>query len=172
MRFPFILTISVSIVLTLVLTYLYDQESGKRESLQYPQFVDNGNGTVTDNRSGLIWLKNTNCAGEKTWEECLAYCKTLAEGTCDLSDSSTTGIWRLPTRKEFESLLDPGNFSPVLPNGHPFKNVKDGCYWLYRGKKSDHIYLGSGGVGLGGINLCYNRSEGNVSARFHVLPVR
>ena len=27
-----------------------------------PRFTDNGNGTVTDNLTGLIWLKNANCA--------------------------------------------------------------------------------------------------------------
>ena len=28
-----------------------------------PRFSDNGNGTVTDNLTGLIWLKNANCDG-------------------------------------------------------------------------------------------------------------
>ena len=27
-----------------------------------PRFTDNSNGTVTDNLTGLIWLKNANCA--------------------------------------------------------------------------------------------------------------
>ena len=27
-----------------------------------PRFTDNGDGTVTDNLTGLIWLKNANCA--------------------------------------------------------------------------------------------------------------
>ena len=30
-----------------------------------PRFTDNGNGTVTDNLTGLIWLKNANCFGTK-----------------------------------------------------------------------------------------------------------
>ncbi len=28
-----------------------------------PRFKDNNNGTVTDNLTGLIWLKNANCFG-------------------------------------------------------------------------------------------------------------
>src|SRR5438270_6148206 len=28
-----------------------------------PRFTNNNNGTVTDNLSGLIWLRNANCAG-------------------------------------------------------------------------------------------------------------
>ena len=30
-----------------------------------PRFTDNGNGTVTDNLTGLIWLKNANCFGHE-----------------------------------------------------------------------------------------------------------
>ena len=30
-----------------------------------PRFTDNGNGTVTDNLTGLIWLKNANCFGKE-----------------------------------------------------------------------------------------------------------
>ena len=32
-----------------------------------PRFTDNNNGTVTDNLTGLIWLKNANCIGSLTW---------------------------------------------------------------------------------------------------------
>ena len=30
-----------------------------------PRFTDNGDGTVTDNLTGLIWLKNANCFGTR-----------------------------------------------------------------------------------------------------------
>ena len=36
-----------------------------------PRFTDNTNGTVTDNLTGLIWLKNANCFGEKSWSAAL-----------------------------------------------------------------------------------------------------
>ena len=29
--------------------------------LQPPRFVDNGDGTITDNRTGLMWEKKTSC---------------------------------------------------------------------------------------------------------------
>ncbi len=32
-------------------------------ALVTPRFTDNGDGTVTDNQTGLIWLKNANCFG-------------------------------------------------------------------------------------------------------------
>ena len=31
-----------------------------------PRFTDNGSGTVTDNLTGLIWLKDANCFGSQT----------------------------------------------------------------------------------------------------------
>ena len=33
------------------------------------RFKDNGDGTVTDNCTQLIWLKNANCFGEQQWSE-------------------------------------------------------------------------------------------------------
>ena len=32
-----------------------------------PRFTNNSNGTVTDNLTGLIWLRNANCFGQKAW---------------------------------------------------------------------------------------------------------
>ena len=37
-----------------------------------PRFTDNGDGTVTDNLTGLIWLKNANCFGTRTWATALS----------------------------------------------------------------------------------------------------
>ena len=36
-----------------------------------PRFTDNGDGTVTDNLTGLIWLKDANYDGEKRWTNAL-----------------------------------------------------------------------------------------------------
>ena len=37
-----------------------------------PRFTYNGDGTVTDNLTGLIWLKDTNCRGQRTWADALS----------------------------------------------------------------------------------------------------
>jgi hypothetical protein len=93
-----------------------------------PRFSDNANGTVTDNLTGLIWLKNANVfGGKKNWVTALTDCNSLAaSGT--LTDGSAAGDWRLPNRRELFSLIDDSNFDLVLPTGHPFVNVK-GDYW-------------------------------------------
>ena len=93
-----------------------------------PRFTDNANGTVTDNLTGLIWLKNANVfGGQKDWATALTDCNTLAaSGT--LTDGSVAGDWRLPNRRELFSLIDDSNYDLVLPTGHPFIDVK-GDYW-------------------------------------------
>jgi len=94
-----------------------------------PRFVDNGNGTVSDNLTGLVWLKNANCFGPQNWFSALSAANNLANGSfCGLVDGSTPGQWRLPNRTELESLLDSQQASPALTAGHPFVNLQ-ADYW-------------------------------------------
>ena len=41
------------------------------KSIPDPRFIDNKNGTVTDNLTGLIWLRNTNCFGMMIWNDAM-----------------------------------------------------------------------------------------------------
>jgi hypothetical protein len=91
-----------------------------------PRFTDNGDGTVTDNLTRLIWLRDANCPeGTLPWADALAWsgalfdgCATCGgtEGDCGLSDGSVAGDWRLPNRFELESLLDLAFWDPALSN--------------------------------------------------------
>jgi hypothetical protein len=86
-----------------------------------PRFTDNEDGTVTDNLTGLIWLKNSNCFGFRIWLHAVNDCYyTAADGECGLTDGSSQGDWRLPNYRELISLVDVENHSPALPSGHPF----------------------------------------------------
>lgn len=60
-----------------------------------PSLTDNGNETVTDNRTGLMWQKNP---GDK---------KTQSEALAEVGSFSLAGYndWRLPTIKELYSLI-------------------------------------------------------------------
>jgi hypothetical protein len=49
-----------------------DGEKLKGVALLSPRFTDNSNGTVTDNLTGLIWLKNANCFNTRTWIQALS----------------------------------------------------------------------------------------------------
>jgi hypothetical protein len=73
--------------------------------LTYPRFVDNGNGTVTDTVTGLVWLKQANCL-RANWAEAVAAVQSLASGQCGLTDGSAAGAWRMPNRNEMQSLED------------------------------------------------------------------
>jgi Protein of unknown function (DUF1566) len=95
-----------------------------------PRFTDNGDGTVTDNLTGLLWLKDADCFGARTWAQALSDANTLASGTCSLTDGSSAGDWRLPNIREFLSLLDYSQVNPMLPIGHPFTPIQAfDFYW-------------------------------------------
>ena len=129
-------------------------------------FTDNGDGTVTDNLTGLIWLKNAACFGPRTWAQALSDCNGLASGSCGLTDSSSAGDWRLPNINELRSLFDPNLGSPYLPAGHPFTNVQSTIYWSSTTYAS--YTFGAWGVGMGG-GSGSTGVKGNV---YYVWPVR
>ena len=140
-----------------------DGELRKGVAWPNPRFTDNGNGTVTDNLTGLIWLKNANCAAisPATWAPALTSAKTLASGACGLTDGSVAGDWRLPNRKELFSLIDDAYFNPALSNaagtgqwteGSAFSGVQSSYYWsssTYVGYPANAwlVYLDGGYVG-------------------------
>jgi len=106
-------------------------------ALAADRFVDNNNGTVTDTRTGLIWLKYANLGNEQTWNNAVPNCSSLASGQAFLTDGSSAGQWRLPSKEELEGIgTDPpatweSGYPPVtwtMP-GAPFTNVKSGYYW-------------------------------------------
>lgn len=95
-----------------------------------PRFIDNGNGTVTDNLTGLIWLKNANCFGVQVWATAISSANTLASGACGLTDGSTAGQWRLPNINELESLVNEQQGSPASwLNSQGFSGVQGNYYW-------------------------------------------
>lgn len=140
-----------------------------------PRFTDNDDGTVTDNLTGLIWLKNANCFGLRTWSNALSDSNGLADGQCGLTDSSQAGDWRLPNRFELESLLDLSYVSPAISNtagtgkwspGDPFSNVRTYYYWsstTYTSISLDAWYVA---ISSGVINVTVKASDR------YVWPVR
>ena len=91
-----------------------------------PRFIDHGNGTVTDNLTGLMWTKDANLLnGAATWQQVLDYVAAMNTG------SGTFGYtdWRQPNVNELKSLIDYGEYMPALVQGHPFTNVQLEGYW-------------------------------------------
>jgi tetratricopeptide (TPR) repeat protein len=102
------------------------------------RYIDNGDGTVTDNKTGLVWLKNANCFGRQNWKTALESVANLAHGQYGLSDGSTPSMWRLPTKEEWEAMVDKRYEKPALANaaetgqwteGDAFLGVQASYYW-------------------------------------------
>jgi hypothetical protein len=112
-----------------------------------PRFTDNGDGTVADNLTGLVWLKDASCLVSGSWTDVLSWADRLHDGCadcggagndCGLSDGSLAGDWRLPNMKELYSLIHFGVRAPAVPNtagtgqwaeGDPFLDVESSWYW-------------------------------------------
>jgi hypothetical protein len=140
-----------------------------------PRFTDNLDGTVTDNLTGLIWLKNANCFGRRGWNQAIADCNQLANGSCGLTDDSMAGDWRLPNRYELESLLHLQFSFPPLPNtegteqwseGDPFSNLQIDTYWSSTALADFENSAWNIGMHFG----CLNGS--NIANGFYVWPLR
>ena len=80
-------------------------------------FRDNGNGTVTDLKTGFIWQKADD-GNKRKWEDGKAYCKALALG--GLSP------WRMPELKELETVAEYGRSQYVM---NPAFSYQHSNYW-------------------------------------------
>ena len=147
------------------------------------RFFDLGNGTVTDTRTGLIWLKNANPCGGTNWDTAMYYCNNLANGQAGLTDGSTAGQWRLPSLSEFQGIgsdpptawgvalsdYPPAYISWIMP-GTPFVNVQPYMYWSSTGSIPAHSAFG---IQLnGGVCHNYDTSGYYSNLAFNVWPVR
>ncbi len=92
-------------------------------------YTDNGNGTIKDNATGLIWQKCSfgqdplNCSGDGStinWSFSLSYCKNLSLG--GRSD------WKLPNINQLRSIVDYSTRSPSI-NFSYFPYTERYVYW-------------------------------------------
>ena len=123
-------------------------------SLWGAPYTDNGNGTVTDSATGLVWQKCSNgqnatsCSGSAsnlTWSSAISYCEGLTLG--GRSD------WRLPNINELGSIIDYTKSSAPTIDSTAFPNTQSSYYWsssTYAQSTSYEyawgVYFSSGGV--------------------------
>jgi len=125
-------------------------------------FTDNGDGTITDNNTGLMWQKTD--GGEMLWESATAYCAALALG--GYRD------WRLPTGLELFSINDYEDLNPALDTLRFTKTAAQ--YWWTaerRGDDTTRIWVVNAGGGIGPHPKNETVSAGG-SKLFHVRAVR
>jgi len=90
---------------------------GEKDSTS-DHLVDNGDGTITDTNTGLIWQKQS-LASTTNWEGALNYCENLTLADYD--------EWRLPNIKELQSIAEYGDWNPAIDTEY-FTGVL-GEYW-------------------------------------------
>jgi len=96
------------------------------------RFTDMENGTIRDNKTNLIWVKNATIVydpwfvinGEYLgipWRWAIGIVSGLSDGEHGITDGSFNKEWRFPTKKEWESFFDYNYSSPVLCNTTGYK---------------------------------------------------
>ncbi len=118
--------------------------------------VDNGDGTVSDTATGLMWQKAT-APDTYTWEQALAYCEGLSlSGYTD---------WRLPNVNELQSLVDYSQHAPAIDPLLASDTLAD-WYWTsspVSGSPSN----------AWNVSFCYGKvNHYDVSRNFRVRAVR
>lgn len=96
-----------------------------------PRFTDHGDGTVTDNLTGLMWLKDADCFGALGYETTYDTIADFNANPAGYACTEYTAIhddWRLANRTELLSLVDRSRKNPPLPEGHPFVHINPACY--------------------------------------------
>ncbi len=112
-------------------------------------FSDNGDGTLTDRATGLMWQKADSGKG-LNWEQALAYAAGLK--------LAGHGDWRLPNAKELQSIVDYARIPASAPvfqltklddGDHPF-------FWT----STTHLDGPLNRAGVAAIYVCFGRATG------------
>ena len=126
------------------------------------RFADNGDGTVTDSQTGLVWSKEDSWQKEEkwvTWDEAMEFARYLVD--LELGGRKD---WRLPTIKEAKTLYDPGQLNhdkygkdihldPVFPSGCL------GNFWIHE-------------IAVGNEGYVLNLTTGEIARKFKSVAGR
>jgi len=109
------------------------------------RWCDNGDGTVTDITTCLVWLKYANWGGTKPWrsdtsgdyDDARRRAGILKNGelikssgeSVYLTDGSVKGDWRLPIKTELSGIINEGGETVYSSNPQLFEGVQSLYYW-------------------------------------------
>ncbi|MEI6647319.1 MAG: DUF1566 domain-containing protein, partial [bacterium] len=131
-------------------------------TINSPSYIENGDGTITDSVTGLMWQKTD--AGEMTYESATNYPATLVLG--GFSD------WRLPTTHELYGIMNLGVTNPAL-NTNVFTATAAEYWWSSdrQANVSSNIWSSNAGGGIGPHPKSETISAGGIK-HFHTRCVR
>lgn len=132
-------TAALAVALVVTVTSVAEaQGRGGSPASSGERFIDNGNETITDTQTGLMWEKKTTALGSGqnvgdvrdvdntyTWDAAMGDWLDRLNGRliANATDGSFAGYtdWRLPTLAELQTLVDtsvPSRINPIFgPNG-------------------------------------------------------
>jgi PKD repeat protein len=122
-------------------------------------FVNNGDGTITDRATGLMWSRNDSGAG-MNWSNALAWAQAM-----NASNHLGHGDWRLPNAKELQSIMDYTR-SPATTASAAINPVFNCTAITNEGGAADFPFYWSGTTLLAGptmaegVYLCFGRAMG------------
>lgn len=112
------------------------------------RFIDNGNGSISDHETGLMWKRTDSYIDlDKwiSWEEAKIFCQSLGREEFAGHDD-----WRMPTRKEAMSIYDPA---------HPTKDAYGDVVFLFS--------VFPPGAGITTWTKTLSKTDRSLAMRFH-----
>lgn len=129
------------------------------------QFTDHANGTVTDNKTGLMWKKcsegqsgndcSSGSAASYTWQAALAQAQTVNTS----GGFATYTDWRVPTINELESIVETQCYDPAI-NLAVFPNAPYAWFWSSSPVAADGYYAWGVAFSIGNNDWNY-KGNGN-----------
>ncbi|MEA1922678.1 MAG: DUF1566 domain-containing protein [Pseudomonadota bacterium] len=98
--------------------------------------VDNGDGTISDTKTGLMWQQDGTSSGVMGWEAALSSCESLV---LPLNNPYTD--WHLPNTQELQSLVDYSGRYATAIDVNLFPETEDYDYWTSTTYDDYHDYV-------------------------------
>lgn len=140
---------------------------------------------MTDTVTGLIWLQQADCLSTAVYAAANQAAAGLKDGDCSLTDGSSAGDWRLPTKDEWSATIARAvALGCTFPGTHPsltndagatclsvgpssFAGVVSGNYWSSTANETDPVFAWFANLSFGNVDDV----SGKVNA-VRVWPVR
>lgn len=137
-------------------------------------FTDNGDGTITDNVTGLMWEKLSNDGSSHDVDDVFDWQSALSKKTNALNAQMFAGHndWRLPNITELQTLADFGSYFPATSSLF-HDNCAPGCTVLTCScMDMYHYWSSSTWAGNSTIALVLNMNDGLIYGRDKTLTAR